>query len=216
MITDRFKEISADETHYSEALKYEILGLRQEMVGYMNEQFRVENFSYPAAAAVFAYTFSIGREGPDTITEFATITFLCLLSLLVLLFGYERMRLLRYRISRLGLYILLTEKCHAQRAGWEHFVYLFRKKDMDELYSELKNAFLADDWQTRSFKLNSIVDEIDDYPGRFTKKTYRRWKLIIVIVAIAGIVRSLLSFCNLNWPLSMYSSFWDFRACGLL
>ncbi|MEM7631694.1 MAG: hypothetical protein AAF227_06715, partial [Pseudomonadota bacterium] len=54
-----FRELEQHEKSFASSLKDEILGLRQEMLQYMQQRFLVENFSLTAAAISFTYMLSI-------------------------------------------------------------------------------------------------------------------------------------------------------------
>lgn len=165
----------------------------------MHHSFLVENFSLTAAAVVFSFTLTYQPESAGA--AFAGIA-LCAVPFAIVYFGYERVRLLRYRISRLGLYIMLREKVMSDRLGWEHFVYQFREIDMEEkakrtleLYGESEPPKGPDN---RARDLNSIVTDIDAHPGDFTASANKRWRLIIRVFIGMGSLSALLILYKWN------------------
>ncbi|MEL6241425.1 MAG: hypothetical protein AAFR19_08980 [Pseudomonadota bacterium] len=209
-LPEDFRPISKDESLYSESQKYEIFGLRQEMNQYMHHQFLVENFTLTAAAVSFTFMLSInsGSEQIEslipvsqmiaeavqarvissaylTIQDFVKTAFLSGITIMILIFGRSRIRLLRYRISRLGLYIYFREKSFPSRGGWEHFVHTFRALDYADVTDKYVKAIASDSSASRSEELNNLIQYIDDKPGSFTGDQYKRWKVIIWVSVVA-------------------------------
>lgn len=205
-----FEPMEDGESSYPEALKYEILGLRQEMNQYMHHQFLVENFSLTAAAVSFTYMLSInsGAEQFESASNLTNVigetvqsrvissvyyttedlvktAFLSLVTLVILHFGLNRLRMLRYRISRLGLYIYLREKLYPTRCGWEHFVHTFRELNFDGVTEKYILATKLPNSKERAEALNSLVSQIDKSPGSFTANIYLRWRFIIFLAYMA-------------------------------
>jgi len=203
-----FRELEQHEKSFASSLKDEILGLRQEMLQYMQQQFLVENFSLTAAAISFTYMLSINSGakqfsnssnltndvGENIISETISSAyytggdvvktlFLAAITLLILWLGRERVKMLRYRISRLGLYIYLRERCFPDRGGWEHFVHSFRELDFRAVTHDFSRAWVEPDSAIRAEKLNSIIQNIDSTPGSYTKNLYKRWWVIIAITS---------------------------------
>lgn len=209
-LEQNFAPIGDEERNFAEASKYEILGLRQEMNQYMHHQFLVENFSLTAAAVAFSYLLTIVPDwesiqsqipgdgevqievnlGNYSLNDFIKTSFLSTMIMVILWFGYERLKLLRYRISRLGLYVFFREKMYPNRLGWEHFVYQFRMLDLNDKQTDIVKQFSVEKWEDRSKKLNALVKEIDGKPGKFTFNLYWRWRVILFISFISCVAQT--------------------------
>ncbi|MEM7719545.1 MAG: hypothetical protein AAF222_10090 [Pseudomonadota bacterium] len=198
---------NAKPTIESEAIKYELHGLRSEMIMYMQQSFQIENLSLTAAAFVYAYPFS---------NEILIQSLIAFAPIFVLWMAYGRIKTTRHRISRLGMYIYLTEKRVIPSWGWEHFVYRFRNADIPKIESDIleriklgypdqvdpskiKNSDVKIHHGTKQRKIDDErkagleafakefirnVKEIDDDPGVYMESVYSRWKIIFWIAGI--------------------------------
>ncbi|MDA8587053.1 hypothetical protein N9L47_12470 [Rhodobacteraceae bacterium] len=195
-------------TSQTEALKYELHGLRAELVMYMQQAMQIETFSYSAAALVFA--------APIEGTNFEK-TLVALVSVLIVFLARERILATRHRISRLGMYIFLSEKRLLPGWGWEHFVYRFRNADIPEIEKtiteSLKKGYpthnrqvdstkkeqekVAREFQKSSELLVKQINHIDSHPGFYQNLVYRRLDIVLAFVIVAVSLKIYLIFLPL-------------------